>query len=196
MPAWYASLVSTARRVHYSYEQYLRTLEMSDVKLEYLDGEIYAMAGGTPVHAQLAAIATRLLGNAVAGKCSVFSSDLKVHIEASGLSTFPDVTVVCGGLKTATIDANSAVNPTIVVEVTSKSTEDYDRGEKLSHYKQIPSLRAVLFVSHRRQQVTLIERDGATFSQREFRAGEEVVLSEPALRFPVNELYAGVELED
>jgi Uma2 family endonuclease len=188
--------VTTARRVHYSYEEYLRTLEMSDVKLEYLDGEIYAMAGGTPARARLAAVATRVLDAALSGRCAVYSSDLKVHVEATGLSTFPDVTVVCGELRTAPVDANAAVNPSLLVEVTSKSTEDYDRGEKLSHYKQLGSLRAVLFVSHRRRQVTLIERDGATFNQREFRAGEDIVVSEPALRFPVDELYAGVELDD
>jgi hypothetical protein len=83
----YTSSVTTARRVHYSYDEYLGALEQSGVKLEFCDGEIYAMAGGTPAHAELAASVIRLLGNALRGSCKVYSSDLKVRIEATDLST-------------------------------------------------------------------------------------------------------------
>ena len=154
--------VSTARRVHNTYEDYLRALELSELKLEYCEGEIYARAGGSPTHARLAAAVTRLLGNAVTGQCVVFSSDLKVRIEATDLSTFPDVTVVCGEQEVSSIDRNAIVNPTLLVEVTSHSTEDYDRGEKLNHYKQCPSVRGVVFVSHRRAQLTLMRRTAAS----------------------------------
>jgi Uma2 family endonuclease len=187
--------VSTARRLHYSYAEYLRALDLSGVKLEYCEGEIYAMAGGTPAHADLAASMMRVLGNALLGRCRVSSSDLKVRIEATDLSTFPDVTVVCGERTVAAIDVNAVTNPTLLVEVTSDSTEDYDRGEKLNHYKQFPSLKAVLFVSHRRPHVTIVERRSAGFQQRECRAGEQVVLEEPRLSFAVDELYAGIALD-
>ncbi|MFW5689999.1 MAG: Uma2 family endonuclease [Spirochaetota bacterium] len=187
--------MSTARRVHHTYEQYLQALEVSGVKLEYCDGEIYAMAGGTPAHADLAASITRLLGNALVGRCRVSSSDLKVRIEATDLSTFPDVSVVCGEREVSSIDRNAVTNPTLLVEVTSRSTEDYDRGEKLAHYKQLGSLAAVLFVSHRRPQVTVVERTPDGWREREFRPGEDVELEAPALRLSVDELYAGVELE-
>ena len=124
------------------------------------------------------------------------SSDLKVRIEATDLSTFPDVTVVCGERQVAAIDPNAVTNPTLLVEVTSNSTEDYDRGEKLGHYKQLPSLAAVLLVSHRRRQVTVVERAGEGWTQREYRVGEEVVLERPEVRFAVSELYDGIELDD
>jgi Uma2 family endonuclease len=188
--------VSTARRLHYSYDEYLRALELSVVKLEYCDGEIYAMAGGTPAHADLAASMMRLLGNALLGRCRISSSDLKVRIEATDLSTFPDVTIVCGERRVAAIDPHAVINPTILVEVTSTSTEDYDRGEKLGHYKQLPSLIAVLFVSHRRPQVTVVERQGSGWTQREHRAGEEVVLDNPRLSFAIDELYDGIALDE
>jgi Uma2 family endonuclease len=188
--------VSTARRLHYSYDEYLRALELSGVKLEYCDGEIYAMAGGTPTHAALAASMMRLLGNALLGRCRTYSSDLKVRIEATDLSTFPDVTVVCGERRVAAIDPHAVTNPTILVEVTSNSTEDYDRGEKLGHYKQIPGLIAVLVVSHRRSQVTTIEREGSGWTQREHRAGDEVVLESPPLSVAVDDLYAGIALDE
>jgi len=187
--------VTTARRLHHTYEEYLGALEMSDVKLEFCEGEIYAMAGGTPAHADLSASVSRLLGNLLEGRCRVSSSDLKVRVEATDLSAFPDVSVACGERRFAAVDKNALVNPTLLVEVTSNSTEDYDRGEKLSHYKQCPSLKAVIIVSHRRRQVTVVERAGASWEVREFRSGEHVALREPALSLAVDDLYAGIALE-
>lgn len=185
--------MSTARRLHHSYEEYLRALELSGVKLEYCDGEIYAMAGGTPAHADLAAAALRLLGNALLGRCRVSSSDLKVRIEATDLTTFPDATVVCGERQVSKLDRHAVINPTLLVEVTSPSSEDYDRGEKLNQYKQIPSLRVVLLVSHRRAQVTVVERSAEGWCERELRAGEQVIVEAPQLSVSVDELYAGIE---
>lgn len=186
--------MSTARRLHHSYEDYLQLLASSDAKLEYCDGEIFAMAGGTPSHAELSVAMSSLLRRALDG-CKVYSSDLKVHVEATGLSTFPDATVVCGELRTAAFDRNAATNPTIVVEVTSRSTEDYDRGEKLSHYKQIPSLSAVFIVSHRRRQITALVRGPSGFEVHELRSGESLALASPGLTLATDEVYAGVALE-
>src|SRR5690606_9622969 len=83
----------------------------------------------------------------------------------------PDVTIVCGPQATAAQDPHALTNPSVLVEVTSRSTEDYDRGDKLSHYKQLPSLQAVLFVSHHTPRVTLVQRSATDWSEREFRAG-------------------------
>ena len=169
---------------------------MSEVKLEYCDGEIYAMAGGTPAHAELAAAAIGLLRSALLGRCRVWTSDLKVRVEATGISTFPDVSAVCGEPEFAQIDRNAISNPTLLVEVTSKSTEDYDRGEKLNHYKQCPSLQAVLFISHRRHQITVVSRNGAGWDTSEFRPGQRVDVRALGLQFSVDELYAGITLDD
>jgi len=192
----YSCRVTTARRLHHSYQEYLAALEVSGVKLEYCEGEIYAMAGGTPAHAELAASAIRVLGNALLNRCRIASSDLKVRLEATDLSTFPDVTVICGERKLSTIDKNAITNPSVLVEVTSNSTEDYDRGEKLNHYKQCSSVSAVLFVSHRRPQVTAIVRTPGGWEQREYRAGDRVELRSPELKFAVDELYAGIVLDE
>jgi Uma2 family endonuclease len=189
--------VTTARRLHYRYEEYLAALEVSGVRLEFCDGEIYAMAGGTPAHADLAASLIRLLGNALHGRCRVSSSDLKVRIEATDLSTFPDATVVCGERLVSAIDRNAVTNPSLVVEVTSNSTEDYDRGEKLNHYRQCQSLRAVLLVSHRRPQVTVFARsaDGG-WEQQEYRSGQQIRIGQPELALSVDEVYSGIELDE
>ncbi|MCA9710823.1 MAG: Uma2 family endonuclease [Myxococcales bacterium] len=187
--------MTTARRVHHSYREYLELLELSQVKLEYCDGEIYAMAGGTPSHADLGASMTRLLGNALLGRCRVSSSDLKVRVEATGLTTFPAVTVVCGERRTAPDDANAVVNPTLLVEVTSRSTEDYDRGDKLGHYQRIEGLAAVLLVSHRRHEITIVQRRGPAWVQEGVGAGERVVVEALGLSQPVDEVYEGIALE-
>jgi Uma2 family endonuclease len=187
--------MTTARRVHYSYEDYLVALAMSDVKLEYCDGEIYAMAGGTPAHAFLIAATTSALRNRLHGRCNVASEALRIRIESSDLDTFTDVSVICGELISSKRDKNAATNPTLLVEVTSRSTEDYDRGDKLSHYKQVPSLRAVLFVSHKTRKVTVVQRDAAGWSTRDFRGGETVTVDEPSLSILVDELYEGITLD-
>ena len=187
--------MSTARRLHYDYADYLASLEMSELKLEYCDGVIYAMAGGTRAHAQLSASVIGVFHRLLPKSCQLSTSDMKVRVEASDLSTFPDVSIVCEAAIMSTIDANALSNPTLLVEVTSKSTEDYDRGEKLSHYKQLPSLRAVLFISHRMQRVTLVERSATGWDETEFRSGELVTVVAPPLRFAVDEIYERIDLD-
>jgi Uma2 family endonuclease len=126
--------------------------------LEYLDGEIFAMAGGTPEHGIAAAKLIQLLGARLPAPCQVMTSDVKVRVQATGLSTFPDLSVVCGPLERAAEDQNAVVNPTLLVEVLSPSTEEYDRGEKLRHYQQLSSLQAVLLVALETRRVTLVRR--------------------------------------
>lgn len=152
---------ASVRRVHqYTYADYLALEEASNVKHEFLDGEIYAMAGGTFDHAALSvAVASAFLAQLRGGRCRVFSSDLRVRVLATGLATYPDVTVVCGEIECDPEGRDTAVNPTVVVEVLSDSTEKYDRGLKLSHYKQIPSLAAVVLVAQRDRCVEVWQRD-------------------------------------
>lgn len=180
----------TARRVHHAYEDYLRVEEESVIKHEYWDGEIYAMPGGTPEHGALASRMTVVLGAALSEPCRPLSSDVKIRIAATDLTTYPDLSVVCGSLERSPEDRHAIVNPIVVVEVTSPSTEDYDRGDKLSHYRQIASLQAVVLVSLREPRVTVVGRDAAGWSSREFRAGETVELAKPELSFAVDDVYS------
>jgi Uma2 family endonuclease len=188
--------VTTARRVRtHSYAQYLKVLEVSHIKLEFIEGEIYAMASGTPAHAQLAAQAIVLLKQSLGKACAVFTSDLKILIERADLATFPDAAVVCGPQASADKDANALTNPSVLVEVTSPSTEFYDRGEKLKMYQQLPSLKVVLLVSHRAQRVTLVRRTASGWDELDYRGGEVVACTEPNFQFSVDDLYEGVALE-
>jgi Uma2 family endonuclease len=184
--------MSNARRLHYTYHQYLETLEMSDLRLEYCDGDIFAMAGGTPEHGMLAAGLIAIISRQLPSTCRVMTSDVKVRVLATGLSTFPDLSVLFGPIERAPEDANCITNPSVLVEVLSPSTEDYDRGEKLTHYKQLPSLQAVLLVAHDASRVTVVKRggDARDWEIVEARDGESVVLATPPLNIAVRDVFA------
>jgi Uma2 family endonuclease len=179
-----------ARHVHYTYAEYLALEEHSPTRHEYLDGEIYAMAGGSPDHAALAGAVIRLLGAGLPRGCRIFTSDLRVRIAVSGLSTYPDAAIVCGETSRAKDDPLAVVNPLVLVEVTSPSTEDYDRGEKLRHYQQLPSLAQVLFVSHREPLLTLVRRgDDGRWTSVEAHAGGTLTLASIGVGIAVDDVY-------
>ena len=99
------------------------------------------------------AVGARLTSALEGGRCRVYSSDLRIRVQKTGLGTYPDVSVVCGPREVDPEDKKSVTNPTLLVEVTSKSTEEYDRGEKFEHYKAIPSLCEYVVVSHREPSI-------------------------------------------
>jgi Uma2 family endonuclease len=187
--------MSTTRKLNHSYEDYLRMLAVSDLKLEYCEGTVFAMAGGTPTHARLIMRAARLIGASLKAPCDLYSSDLMIRIDSLDLSTYPDTSVVCGPVVPSPLDRNACTNPSILVEVTSRGTGDYDRGDKLSSYKQLPSLQSVVIISHRTKRVTVVARTPKGWDAHEARGSEDGVLSNPDVRFAVDALYDDVTLE-
>ena len=186
--------MATPATLHrYSFADYLAFEEASTTKHEFLNGEIYGMAGGTPEHAALSvAVSSALLGQLRGGPGRVYSSDLRVRVRATGLATYPDVTVVCGDVERDPDSATSVVNPRVVVEVLSDATESYDRGQKLDHYRRVPSLAAVVLVSHRERSIEVWERtaEGA-WRRGESRAGQTAVIGTLSARLVVDEVYEG-----
>lgn len=174
-----------------SYAEYLAAEATSDVRHEYLNGEVWAMAGGTPEHAALAAAMIGELQAALRGKpCRVYSSDLRVRVVETGLSTYPDVAVVCGQLATAADDVDAAVNPILLVEVLSPTTEGYDRGAKAAHYRRIPSLREYVLVSPSEPRIEVHRRtEGGRWELLEARPGESIELSSLGVRLDVAAIY-------
>src|SRR5256885_735038 len=139
-------------RLHrYTYADYVALEMVSSGKHEFLDGEIYPIAGRSEEHSALAAAMVHALVNAVGDRpCRVHTSDLRIYVESVGLATFPDAAVICGPLQQHEPSPNAtAINPMILVEVTSDSSEDYDLGPKLEYYRTIPMLRAYVIASHR-----------------------------------------------
>jgi len=140
-------MVASASKTRVSFAEYLAVERGSERKHEYIDGVVHAMSGGSPEHARLAmAIGATLTAQLSGKRCAVYSSDLRVRVQATGLATYPDVTVVCGTLEVDPADAHTATNPTVIIEVSSPSTESYDRETKYVHYRRIESLRAYVLV--------------------------------------------------
>lgn len=151
-----------ATRKLLTYAEYMAAEDVALEKHEFLDGQVFAMSGGTPEHAALAAACSHALSNALAGRpCRVFSSDLRVRIRATGLTTYPDVSVVCGTLETDAEDPHAINDPLLLVEVLSDSTEAHDRGEKAAHYRRIPALREYVLISQRQRRVEVYRRNDA-----------------------------------
>lgn len=122
--------------------------------------------------------------------CVVYSSDLRIRVLDTGLGAYPDVSVVCGHVETDPDDKQTVTNPLLLVEVTSPSTDAYDRGEKLDHYKRIPSLREVVFVSHRETLVEVIRREeDGSWSRHEARPGRALKLASLGCELSVDDVY-------
>jgi Uma2 family endonuclease len=160
-------------RTRHSFAEYLELEARSDVKHEFLDGQIFAMSGGTPEHGRLAAQIIGILHGQLQGRsCVTFTSDVRIRVHATGLATYPDVSVFCGDIERDSEDQNSVTNPTVLVEVLSSSTEAYDREEKFAHYRLIPSLRAYVLVSQEEPRIEVFTRvDETTWTLRDFRKG-------------------------
>jgi Uma2 family endonuclease len=175
----------------YTFDEYLDLENASNVKHEYLEGEIYAMAGGTPMHAALTlSIASALLPALRGGRCRAFSSDLRILVSETGLATYPDVAVVCGPLETDPRSEATVTNPKFLVEVLSRSTQDYDRGEKFEHYRRIRSLAAVLFVWQGETRMELrVRSSDDTWSSTEHRAGDTVRIEAVECELNVDAVY-------
>lgn len=183
------------RGIHrYTYADYVALEQSSSTKHEFLDGEIYAMAGGSEEHSALAATMLRLLGNALGDKpCRAHTSDLRVYVEEVGLATFPDGSVICGALQQhAPSPVATALNPSVLVEVTSDSSEEYDTGTKLDAYRSIPSLREYIVVSHRERRVTVHQRDASgRWGARVAIAGGRAAVESLGFELSVDEIYRG-----
>jgi Uma2 family endonuclease len=179
-----------AAQRRYTIEDFVRLEEYANVRHEFCDGQIFAMAGGTPEHGTWTANIIGLLTAQLRGKpCRVQTSDVRIRVSASGLDTYPDVSVVCGHAERDVQDPNAIANPVVLVEVLSASTELYDRGEKLDHYKKIPSLREVVFVSHDQRRVEVVRRSAEGWGSLVATGLETIRLESVGAELPVEEVY-------
>jgi Uma2 family endonuclease len=185
------ALPQAARRL--TEREYLEIERRAEIKSEFYDGEMFAMSGGTRAHSAIAVNLIRELGNKLKGRpCSVYNSDLRVKIEASGLFTYPDVSVVCGAERLQ--DDDILLNPVLLAEVLSESTEAYDRGKKFEHYRQIPSLREYLLISQAEPRIEqFIRQETGDWLLRE-AAGTAGALELPSLQIPLElgEVFARI----
>ena len=162
--------------------EYLDIERVAAYRSEYFDGEMFAMAGGSPRHSLISANLIREVANRLKRRtCAVYESNLRILVSATGLYTYPDASVVYGPLEFEDPRRDTVLNPTLLVEVLSQSTEAYDRGKKFSHYRQIPSLREYLLVSQEEAKIErFLRNDDGTWTLTE-AAGLAATLALPSL---------------
>jgi Uma2 family endonuclease len=186
----------TAAQKRATLDEYLALERASDVRHEYFAGVITAMAGASYRHNLIAGNIARSVGNQLAGRrCSVLPSDMRVRT-ISTLYTYPDVTIVCGDPELSGAGEETLLNPVVVIEILSASTEAYDRGDKFEHYRSIPSLREYVLVAQDRMRVEHFERQAkGQWLLTTFRSAESpVVFPALGIEIPLAEIYAQVEL--
>lgn len=176
-------------------EEYLSLERRAEFKSEYFDGVVYAMAGGSERHNLIAANVIIALGVQLRDRpCRVYPSDLKVSVPNSKRFFYPDVSVICGETRFADEARDVILNPVLVVEVLSESTEAFDRGKKFSSYQQLESLREYLLVAQDEFVVEhyLRQEDGWLYTKA---SGAEADLVLPALdcRIALGDIYNKVE---
>lgn len=176
-------------------QEYLVLERQLERRHEYLDGEMFAMSGASYEHTVIKDnLLTRATIQLEKGPCRILSTDQRVKVDATGLFTYPDLTIICGEPEFEDSIFETLVNPQVIIEVLSESTEKYDRGGKFNHYQQIPSL----------QEYVLIAQD-RLYIERHVRQADgtwdPVALDDPAgtfafatvpVQIPIAEIYAGV----
>jgi Uma2 family endonuclease len=156
-------------------EEYLALERKAERKSQYLNGEILAMAGASREHNLVVGNLVGELGNQLRrGPCEVYPSDMRVRVSATGLYTYPDLSVVCGAPEMEDEHLDTLLNPTLLIEVLSRSTENDDRGWRSEHYRRIPSLQEYLLVAQGEARAERYRRQG----DREWLLTEVVGLDE------------------
>ncbi len=151
--------MNTLPVLRYTEEEYLEMEEKSLEKHEFYKGEIFAMAGASIPHNQIVRNALISIGNYLnEKKCQIFPSDLKIYSLGNSLYTYPDLSIICGEIETLGNNKTVVTNPSVLIEVLSKSTQDYDRGGKFKLYRDIPSLKEYILISSFQTQVEKYER--------------------------------------
>lgn len=177
-------------------QEYLTLERQATTKSEFFDGEIYAMAGASHKHVLIEGNIIRELGNRLKGKpCEVMTSNMRVRVRSTGLYTYPDASVVCGRPEFDDVQGDTLLNPTVLFEVLSPSTEAYDRGEKFSQYRQLPSLQEYVLVSQDKVLVEKYRRMGELWMMNDARTLDGVLRLESIdCEVPLSEIYYQVEV--
>jgi Uma2 family endonuclease len=191
--------MSYAQKVRrYTPDEYYRLEVQADHRSEFYDGEIFAMAGGSARHNRICLNILRHLGDKLEGRpCVPFGLDLKLRVKATGLRTYPDVSVYCGKRELDPDDParQTYMNPTVLAEVLSPSTEQYDRGTKSVHYRRIESLKIILLVSQDESRVEAhVRQADGSWSLREYEGMDQVLpLEAIGVELPLAAIYQGVD---
>ncbi len=172
-------------------EQYLQIERLAETRSEFHDGQMFAMSGGSLNHSLIAGDMIALLRGRKPEACRVFTSDLRIKVPAASLLTYLDCGMFCGEPQFADDRQDAILNPVLIVEVLSPSTEAYDRGKKFEAYRSIPSFREYLLVHQDRRHVEhYSKQDDGSWLLREYDgAGASVTVGRLGISLPLADLY-------
>lgn len=182
----------------YTPEEYLAIDRNSEQKNQYYAGEIFAMGGASERHNLIVTNLVRELSTQLKGRpCKVYPSGMRVKVSATGLYTYPDVTVVCGETRFEDEQQDTLRNPTVVIEVLSGSTEDYDRGRKFAQYRQIESLAEYVLIAQEKHHVERFRRqdNNQWLLSETSRLGDTISLDSIDCKLALAEIYDKVEID-
>ena len=176
-------------------EEYLEMERQAETKSEYIAGEIFAMAGASRSHNLIVRNISRGLDPQREGQaCEVYTNDMRVEVDPTGLYTYPDVVIVCGQPQFKGASEDTLLNPTVIMEVLSDSTASYDRGEKFEHYGTLPSLTDYLLIAQDRAAIEQRVRTDHGW-QLAFHYGLDAVVPLPSIgcALPLSDVYDRIE---
>ena len=181
----------------YTIAEYLELENTATQKHEYYQGEIFAMSGAKMPHNRIVANTIIALGKKLAGKpCKPYGSDQRIHIEKNTLFTYPDISIICGKPITLNNDEWNVLNPTVIIEVLSPSTKNYDRGEKFKLYRDIATLKEYILIDSETIGIeAFFINKNQTWELNEFKKNNEILyLNSLQLFLEVKEIYEGTNL--
>lgn len=182
----------------FTIEEYLAMEEAATEKHEYYKGEIFAMSGPKMPHNIIFRNLFVGLANKLNGKrCQPFGSDMRVHIEANTLFTYPDISIICGKPETLNNDNWNVVNPAVIIEILSPSTKNYDRGEKFKLYRDIPTLKEYILVDSENIHIEIFRLNQSNHWELEEYSSSEEALHIRTINenISIADIYDGVRLE-
>ncbi|MGD1700117.1 Uma2 family endonuclease [Dapis sp. BLCC M229] len=173
-------------------EEYLAGEEVSSVKHEYINGQVYAIAGASDAHVTISLnLASALRSYLRDSGCRVYMSDMKAHIETTNTFYYPDVMVTCDARDKALV--NHKKYPCLIVEVLSESTEAFDRGDKFANYQELPTLQEYVLINQKRQRLECFRRNTeGLWVLHTYTQGSEIHLASINFRTSIDNLYEDV----
>lgn len=187
------------RNKKYTIAEYLELEEAAIEKHEYYMGEILAMSGSKVPHNRISKNTLVSLGTKLSGKpCEPFNSDQRIHIEKNTLFTYPDISIICGEVITLNNDEWNVLNPTVIFEILSPSTKNYDRGEKFKLYRDIPTLKEYILIDSSAVNIEAFYiNEHCNWELKEHKAiGETLQLKSVQISLELEEIYLGVKLPE
>ncbi len=181
-----------------SISEYIKIEQQTDTKYEYHNGSIYAMAGGTLNHGLICGNIFGEIRTALKHKksdCKVMNSEIKLHVKEKNSFLYPDTMIVCGEIEKSQLESNAVTNPVVIIEVLSKSTANYDRGDKFFFYRQIDSLQEYILIEQDKAQIEVYKKKGDLWKITRIAGVDNFLpISSLNIKLKLEDIYENIEL--